>query len=68
VHLARAARAAAQVATADAAAAAPTEAGQGGGFDEDGVIDWACGHSSFFTGLWNLLDVEVRLEVEPFIL
>jgi hypothetical protein len=35
---------------------------------EDKVLEWACKDSPFFLGLWRLLDVELRLAVEPFIL
>lgn len=33
----------------------------------DDAIAWACQKSSYFCGLFKLLDVEVRLAVEPFI-
>ena len=42
------------------------EAGRGP--SDDDLVEWACTESNFFLGLWRLLDVEVRLAVEPFIL
>ena len=68
--LARAARAAAETAAEGAGdiAEVPAQADDGAGFDEAGVIEWACTKSSFFNGLLTLLDSEVLLAVEPFIL
>ena len=35
---------------------------------DDEVVAWACEVSTVFLGFWRLLDVEIRLAVEPFIL
>lgn len=35
--------------------------------DNDEAIGMACDHSSFFCGLFKLLDCEIRLAVQPFV-
>ena len=35
---------------------------------DDEVIAWACDHSKYFLGMWRLLDIEIRIAVEPFVL
>ena len=35
---------------------------------DDEVIAWACDHSKYFLGMWRLLDIEILIAVEPFVL
>lgn len=37
-------------------------------FTDDEAIGWACDSNSKFCGLLKLLDIEIRLVVEPFML